>query len=438
MAWDGYLTLDGNEIINVARTEQYVQADGNHWFRPLFKIPELAWILGDVPYRNPLQDVDCPWFDPDDADSQGFYGLYPTNVDGLENSTRTSTVVEYTSDGGTPGRIRHATRAVVVSGLLLGQDDAAVDYGMRWLRNVLLSGDCRSGSGCSGATLCYMNAEPAYDPTTGVDCGEDYLRFLHRAVVNNGPTITAKHALSDGAAAWEVQFTIVVGVPWEFGQSVPIVRNAYVDHVTYDTSAEWTGIIDNPANGWVEAGVRTVAEQSCADSAYVPVFDPLCPDLVLPPSVPQVPLSCFTPPKSWHRRAFQIPADAVPQWSDMVPLIEIAVLREQALRNLRLRLWANPDDIVDPDSEPCGYCADILVTYVPVNSTMVIDGRDETVLVTSGSQVRRADGLVLQSNGRPISWPALSCGIGYVAVADTPITGNDWYSFDFYLVPRNR
>lgn len=403
MSWLGYFAFGGEEIINVARTEAYARHDGTTWFTPVYRNANLHRLLGDSSYRAPLQDDECPWVDPDEPDSYGFYGFYPLDVTGLESSSRTSTIVENVGDGGNAGRLRHGTKQIVFNGLLMGDTDAAVEAGMRWLRATLLSGadyTCR-GTSCSGSELTYFEADPVFDPDYDGDCAAEQLRTLYNVTVNNGPTVTAKHTFKDGSAYWTVTFTAVAANPFEFGQPVQILTNAFGLHTGDQIDLD---------------GYKS-QEVSCPSPNYKPVFDPLCPDLILPPSSPPVPLGCYDPPKNWLRHVFRIPADAVKVWTEMVPTWVIHTSAHE-VRNMRIRLWKDPLGTKDPDEHPCGFCADYLVTYVPPGGALVLDGRNRTVEFTDPGQSRRADGLVFSSNRTPLAWPELSCGYGYVGTID--------------------
>ena len=429
MAYWGWFSFGGTEVISGPRFEAYASNAGVPGFRPLFKFPELAKLLGEQPYRSAFQDQDVPWVDPDVPDTYDFYGFYPTNITGLEDSSRTSTVVESTGDGGTPGRIRHATKQVVFSGFLAAGTDAGVDAGFRWLKSALLNGSvggCSDG-GCSGAQLCYLYAEPSIDPSQiSTDCLDDYYRFLYRVVVNAGPTVTQRNTLSNGTVLWQVTFTAIAGNPFEYGLAEPIVTNFPNGYLGQPYV--------NDAGGATDEAGHIFTEIACPSPAWFPVFNPACPDLILPPSTPVVPIGCYTPPVNWRRRSFSVPASYITDWSDVVPLINIKPLSAIGNSNIRIRIFP---DAYDPDDDPCAFCADMLVSYIPPNSVMTIDGRSQTVTVVTSGQQRRGDGLIFSSNGMPFTWPALSCGMGYTVVVDVTQTAAV-PAIDFSLVPRNR
>lgn len=151
----GFLMFAGTELANAARTAAYVEN-----FMPTFGLEEcydaenLRCVLGDEPYRSPALD-EAPWYSPARPASAKFYGFYPLSVEGVEDSTLSSTVTELTSDGGVASRPRSSSKEIRVKGLLIGLDDEGVDAGMAWLKGALAGSTCASGN-CSGDTLCQM------------------------------------------------------------------------------------------------------------------------------------------------------------------------------------------------------------------------------------------------------------------------------------------
>jgi len=421
MAWDGYFTYAGQEFINAPRTQAYTRHAGAGWLKGCYGGDDLEVMLGET-YRSPLLDP-APWMDPDAPESYGFYGVYPLGVTGLEDSTRVGAVVESISDGGTVSRIRNATRAVVFNVALVGASDCSVDYGIRWLRRLLLGAACGSqaSESCSGSDLCYLSCEPMLDWDHGgslldaLTCLDPYERSLRRVVFNTGPTVTAKQYTTDGSAVWTATFTAVAGNPWEFGIETPIV--------------EQFGAVTDPyvcdPKGLVNMNGPIVDDSSCRPVAYFPVFDPSCPSFIEPPAPPTVPIGCYTPPKNWKRRQFTIPEEFIPLWGEVVPKIEVHAPATASVRNLRLRFYADVDGDNNINDDPCAYCGDIVVSYVPAGETLVLDGSDQLVYVESagGEGKRRADSLVFATDGTPFEWPVLSCGFGYIVAIDTPQSG---------------
>jgi hypothetical protein len=468
MAWTGWFQYDGNEIVNVTRTEAYAKALGLRWLKPVFNNDSLPYLLDDAAYRTPVLD-EAPWTDDDRPESFDFCGIYPLDVTGIEDSTRGSEVVQSVRDGGEPGRLRHGTKAFVFNTVLISASEDGAEYGFRWLKQALLGSAC-SNEMIPGGDLCYLSSAPevilsesteevlVYDggkpsltgpaidggtaSTTGAplaatmggdivladpSCFDSYYRSLRRVVFNEGPTITGKRSTQDGGAVWSVTFTGVAGSPYEFGAENPIVAGFCKPGVNDPY------LITN--GGAFNVTGSLALETPCAVPVYAPIYDPLCPAITAPPGPPSVPLGCFTPPQNWTRRFFTIPKDQVPLWGEVAPVVSVHANRG-VLRNLRLRFYADVlgDGAISED--PCNYCGDILISYVPQNASLIFDASDQVVYIEqTGGVRRRADSLVFKTDGTPFDWPALTCGFSYVVTVDLPQTQIP-PSIDLLLVPR--
>lgn len=157
--FSGYLTFAGTELANAARTATYVEN-----FIPAFGLQEcyggenLRCVLGDAVYRSPALD-DAPWYSAARPASAKFFGFYPLEVQGAEDSTLSSSFTEMTTDGAVSSRPRASSREIRVRGLLIGEDYEGVDAGLSWLKGLLAGSNCADGN-CSGDTFCYL----AFDP----------------------------------------------------------------------------------------------------------------------------------------------------------------------------------------------------------------------------------------------------------------------------------
>jgi hypothetical protein len=429
MAWDGYFTLDGYEIINVSRTEAL--AAGQPWFKPVHENPALAPMLGEDEFTYAAPSL-APWYDPDQPASLRFFGFYPLNITGLEDSSRSSQSVESTGEGGVPGRVRHGMKTLVFNGLLLAADPEAAEFGMRWLKRALLGPLCApllASDTVLGATLTYLGSAPVWEPNPSVGQTPQYRqigRTLRRVVFNSGPNVLAKvDDLSCGGSAWNVQFTAVSGVPYEFGLDRAILQG-YLDPLVADP---WVPGVEQGATS--QSGYTEV---ECGDNLWTPIYDPLCAALIVPPAPPSVPLACYAPGEDWQRYMVTIPDTNIPLIGEVVPLLEISTTAES--RNVRLRFYADPDGDFDPTDDPCEFVGDVVISYIPTSSSIILDGTTEEVFViTAANQRRRADSLVFRTDGKPFKWPALTCGYQYILTVDVPI-GADPPVIDLSFVHR--
>jgi hypothetical protein len=293
--------------------------------------------------------------------------------------------------------------------------------------------------GTAATTLPIYDASTIYypfsslaDPTPwdATDCLGPYLRTLHQVVVTNGPVVDTKRVMSDGGAVWNVQFTALAGNPAQFGEEVPVIEG-FLDPAI---EVPWAGGVV-PEGAMIDLDGFIAAETACDSTDPGAIFDPLFPATILPPAPPNVPLGNYQPPTNWHRRQFTIPKTYVPLWGDVVPTVYVHA-RTADVRNLRLRFYADPYVLGDISDDPCSYCGDIVVSYVPQDHTLVLDGCEQIVyVVTPGGVRRRADSLVFKTDGTPFEWPSLSCGFGYVVTVDLPQT-QEPPVVDLSLYPR--
>lgn len=415
MAWHGYFVYGGSEIINAERTEVYIADAKQPWFNPVYGTNAISR-LESVTYTDPWLDP-APWGDPDNPDTYRFWGAYPLNITGLEDDSRTASVTENIGDGGWIGPVRKSTKSVVFEVLLTGADECAVEAGFRWLKSALSPAPC-GDDGCNGTELCYYACEPCLADTCTPDqlaeCSAENLRTMRNVKVITGPVITARRKATNGASIWVVSFTLVAGVPFEFGVETPLVEGFMV------AADPWVPSIV-PADWAYDVVATTEVDASCAVREYQPIIDPLCPAVIVPPGPPSVNLGCFTAPDAWDRRWFTIPRKYVPYWGDVVPVVKVQAIEE--VRNLRLRFYSDVNADASVADDPCSYCGDILFSYIPADHTLVFDGITQTVYAEGpGGTLRRADSLVFKTDGTPFEWPVLTCGFGYIVAVDLPDT----------------
>lgn len=458
MAWNGYWEYDGTEIVNGPRVEAYLTNAHKSWFVETFIKHDFNAMLGQPDYVSPLIDG-APWVDPDLPESWEFYGFYPLDVAGAENSSRASAVQEFTTDGGSPGRLRHGTKAVVFNGLIMAESERGAEYGMRWLRRALLGAKCEDSAAIIsglGADMTFFAAEPfadtydndevilsggtplsgghvlpdpdLFDITTVPGLRAD-LRTFKNVTVNNGPSKMAGRKMSCGGQVWNVQFTATVGNPWEYGVTRQIVQGFMDPSVT----SPWVpGVSPGSISGPV-----SFTDVDCGTDLWEPIYDPLCPAVITPPEPPSVPLGCSDLPDSWNRRQISIPGDNVPLWGEVVPVVNISA-GGQDIRNVRLRFYSDPTGTFSTTATPCDYIGDIVISYIPAQGSILIDGVNEEVSVLTALGHRRMAGsLVHTTDDKPIKWPALSCGYGYIMTVDLD-AAYDVPVLDLALATRSR
>lgn len=148
-------------------------------------------------YTTPIVDR-APWLDSSNPDLTNFWGVYPLAVDGLDDSTRTTTVTELTTDGAVMSIPRARAREIRYDVMLVGADAAAVDAGFHWLNRALDAVRCDSVDlGCTGTDLdFYSTCPPLCDFSDCPDNPVDY-NFLG---INN---LYAYEPALEEAAKWQ-------------------------------------------------------------------------------------------------------------------------------------------------------------------------------------------------------------------------------------------
>lgn len=409
--FDGYLQFAGTELISVPRTLVY--SDGAGWLRDVHEADGLREGLGDAPYGSPLAD-EAPWYDPDDSDTWRFWGVLPLSLSGFEDSTRSASVIESIGDGGVVSLIRRRTRQMVCRVLLVGSDERANAAGLVWLASAL-EGGCGS-DGCSGDDLCFLSALPEVDveredPT---ECLEDYWRTFRSVTTTTGPSVLRKSELPDGSAAWTVQFTLVAAVPYAYGSERIVVPTLMADTAAGLAGTQSPPLLQNDDSDLCTSDIGPMSL----------LHDPNYPPPTAPPVVPNVELDHFALPSLWNRYAAQIDSALVPGWAEVVPRIELQSGADGA-RFVRFRFYADPIETFSvADLDPCSYCGEFVVPWVPPDTTLVIDGSDESITAIMPGDIRvPAASLVYGSDGGPFEWPALSCGIAYAMTMDVDTSG---------------
>lgn len=149
--------------------------------------------------------------------------------------------------------------------------------------------------------------------------------------------------------------------------------------------------------------------------------DPDCPPPPAPPTVPAVPTSCIDEVGTWRRYWVVIPSGEIGEWKQVVPTVSVTT-GPFAARQLRVRLFRNPGDLSPDGIDPNSWESEQIVSYVPANTTIVLDGTDERAYATvNGSEPRDAGRLLYGTGGGPPSWPTMSCGDGYALAFDVPL-----------------
>jgi hypothetical protein len=378
MGYEGYVNYDGTEVVNHSRTVQLARALGvTTVVVPPSRVNWIDGLVGGAAYGA---IANAPWYDAAVPASAEFAGMFVMRIDGLDDSTMQSTVVEYVTDGGHSGRPRATTQSLVFDARLVASTERGAEFGKRWIARRL--SQQQSGVFCSGADMSYFRL-------SGVSGNEK----VHRRDVRltRGLSITKKVRRSC-SSVWWTTFTMTAADPYEYGEEVPKITS-----LGADTGSTGPGVL--------ASGALDGLYSSCPPSAYSPVYDPQFPAMVSAPSAPD-----FFPTgwdltegqpfkRKWARISVVEPDDL-----RTVPILKLRTTEEA--RMVRVSIM---DSAAAPD-EQCDVLWSAIVTYLPANTDFYIDGEAKAAYTYDGfsTYVLRADSLVYGPDAEPIRWDALT------------------------------
>lgn len=184
---------------------------------------------------------------------------------------------------------------------------------------------------------------------------------------------------------------------------------------------------DSPATSawsysWEGAPNESVSiATALAPEDFDPLADPDCDPIPSPPSPPPIVDDCIELVGSWRRYWAIVPAEEVSQWLDLLPTLEITT-GALAARQVRIRVYPNPDDLPPASFVADEWSAEQIVSYIPAQTVVTLDGVAQRAWAeVNGADPIAADRLLYGTGGGPASWPILSCGTGYLVSFDVPL-----------------
>lgn len=374
----------------------------------------------------------APWYDPSEPDSVDFAGLLVTEVTGLAPGVYTRPVTESSNVGAILGQARQAAPLITVTGILMAATCCGADYGYAWLRNAL-KGSCTATQLCQGDDLKFLTCEPQ---TPDFDCMtpqevadfdyvawlDPYVRTFKNAALVAGPTITNRIPRGcpecHECGFLEVQFTLSAADPCVYREPV-LMEDPPAFDCDLDANDECVEFI--PAGHGLSCGCA--AAPDCAT-------DPDCVD-VSPPAMPSLTSACVTDCLGVDRcrTCFDVPVDSFPVNGEGTLYMEIYA-GTAAMRGIQISIWANPTEADADDLSECNKCAELNISYIGPDSTLVIDGAARTAMITCpGGTAVRANRFISGTGNTPaFEFPVFEgCASGVYTVCvevNSPIAAN--------------
>lgn len=385
--FDGYLSINGQEVLNVARTYAYV-TNLLPGLTVRCNAPQLREGLGHDEYTTP-QDDGAPWFQVDRTAAERFYGLMPLGMQGDDDSQRQMKVTELVGDGAIHTMPRHGSREIRVTALAIAADDEAMAEGLAWLRDVLAGEDCADPSqlGCTGKDVVMYTAAPS----DAVE-EENFRRYFYETEVTEGPLKQATLASKVGKLV-KIEFTLTAGRPWAFTRTTAVAWMAMDEGLNFQDPDGEDCAPSNP-----------VYDNYVDDPYFTAIARPPQPPIVAPPNVLAI--------HSWRRRTALIPPYLTQRWGRVIPMVTIAT--ENEVQFVRIRFYREENGV-----SGCDYDGEFLVSYIPGTAVMRLDAlRRQATLQLWDGRVVPAGHLLFGSDGRPFQWPSLGCQYTYTMTAD--------------------
>jgi hypothetical protein len=185
---------------------------------------------------------------------------------------------------------------------------------------------------------------------------------------------------------------------------------------------------------WSETPNNSISVRSLAPiiAPPDPLIDPDCDPIPAPPRPPVISDPCIIEQGAWRRWWATIPASEVSDWLTVVPTIELGTDAAPA-RQVRIRYYPNPDNLVPEDMDYGSFVAEQIVTYIPGDTLMTLDGVSQHAWAdVLGTGPRSADHLLYGTGGSPATWPEFTCGMAYMISFDLPVES----AADSFVVSR--
>lgn len=418
MAHPGYMVLGDTELLNGARTQAYTRSfipdSGVKGCTVCYKTRQSAALSsrktypgsfypglfpsGNLPgaddYIDPVTDS-ASWWQPERPDTADFYGIYPIKIEGMEDSTHTTDPLELTEGGAIIPPGYHAPREIRVTGMMYAKTEPAMAEGWAWLRDVMDTHRCESGVECAGRQMVFYEYCPSEGEGELAQRVADASRVMYRVEPLEGPILKKEWRRPTYYAA-KIEFTLIAGVPWRYTLPLEV------------------GALSGPTTNQVAHVAYPIDEET-----IYPVLDPTYAQVSVPPLPPVLEPAAAPVPGSWYRYSQEIGTEYTRRPGS--GMARVRVTTDSVRRLLRMRFYGNEREDPLADVDGPGWDGEFIVTYMPANSELIIDGALQRAQIYANGIVTPATHLLIGSDGRPFQWPELRCEIPYVMHVDSPV-----------------
>lgn len=329
-----------------------------------------AW-LRDSLYRPEL----APWYCAEIPESAEFGGVWLMQLDGLDSTPVERQITQAAGPGAVAGPNRDTSRTLTCDALLLACTNAGVEYGLKWLTNLL-----RKTALTDDTRLKYLTASPARstaDPDTLV-------REAYGVVLTQAPKKTNSYNIGPG----QHHHGDVYRISWEFALLDPY---AYLPAVDVDVA--WDRITRQPVN-WIHAA-DCAKPEDCTDMPVM--FSADC--------TPEIIAVSDTPPPVCGGC---LPVNAIDKYSFNLPTMEAAFRGRETAMSLTFTNTGSSPLTLQAFLRVCNTdirCEDnrfpLQISALPPGGILYLDGVTGRYKMWFDEKFRKPVGVVGTPNGAP-------------------------------------
>jgi hypothetical protein len=360
--YEGYLAIDGVEVVNTHRAAAYAATAGLGWVKGCSSCSSINAATGGS-YQSPKLDEDKPpWWDEDNPDAMSFLGVIGLSVSNVDDSTRDVPVQAGASSGGFIGALRFTARSITVRALLVAADDCSLGFGLEWLRGINADETCATGVTLMFDCCPNVAQSDCEDPECVDACILSRMRFFYESRITEGPTVLSRRESTTRGAWAQVEFVITAGDPGIYSDLPPIVAAIPAsDPISEELPDE--SVVEDPFSVSTQYAFRP---ESLSDRG-------------LPARA------------EWTRQVVAAPKPPYGRFA--TPIITLATVGGDA-EDVRVTFVSRGQSV-----------GAFRLPFLPVGGTVTVNYRDRTVHTQAHGVARRNNAFARSVSGAPMVWP---------------------------------
>lgn len=233
--------------------------------------------------------------------------------------------------------------------------------------------------------------------------------------------LTLPQLLAPAGAAYamlEVTATGATSTKWLPGDWLKVDGAQLTDGLALPAYFDGASALAGYAFAWKGTANASASTKTVVPAVVSGLSDPTLPTIPSPPDAPDVSDIALPDQTDWRRYLVPIPARTVSLWSSTVPTVTLTS-KTKEIRQVRIRFMPNPFGRAADKVDPLYYCGEMIVSYIPPATELVVDGITEAGYATiAGQESIPADSVLYGTGGFPVSWPEMTCGTDYVMSVD--------------------